>query len=58
MNRDRAAFGFGLAAMLLGAIGLWSSFGNVDWALVRTAAPVALIVIGAGMVLLSRQQHH
>jgi hypothetical protein len=57
MSRDRAAFGFGLAAMLLGGVGLWSSFGSVDWSVVRTAAPVALIVIGAGMVLLSRQHH-
>lgn len=57
MNRDRAAFGFGLAAMLLGGVGLWSSFGQVDWGFVRTAAPVALIVIGAGMILLSRQHH-
>lgn len=56
MSRDRAAFGFGIAAMLLGGIGLWASFGHVDWQLVRTWAPVALIVIGAGMVLLSR--HH
>jgi hypothetical protein len=57
MSRDRAAFGFGLAAMLLGGVGLWSSFGHVDWGFVRTAAPVALIVIGAGMVLLSRQHN-
>lgn len=55
MKADRTAFATGLAALGLAGLALWFSYGAVDWRLVGVLIPVALVVIGAGMLLLSRR---
>lgn len=55
MKRDRVAFAFGVLALALAGLAFWSHYGQVDWRLAGVLAPAALIVIGAGMLLLSRK---
>ena len=54
MKPDIAAFGLGAVAIIVGGLALWASFGDVSWSWVGRAAPVALIVIGILMLVLSR----
>ena len=51
----RAAFATGFLGILLAGLALWTHYGTVDWHLVGVLAPVALVVLGAGMLLLSRR---
>ena len=57
MTRDRAAFAFGILALALGALGFWTTYGIVDWNLVGLLAPAGMVVIGVGMLLLSRNHN-
>jgi uncharacterized membrane protein YfcA len=57
MTRDRAAFAFGVLALALAGLGLWNSYGHVDWHLVGILAPAGMVVIGVGMLLLSRNHN-
>ncbi|HML50234.1 MAG TPA: hypothetical protein PKD84_02340 [Propionicimonas sp.] len=54
MRSDRTAFAFGMAALALAALGLWANYGQVDWRIVGLAAPIALVVIGVGMLAMSK----
>jgi len=55
-TRDVVALVFGLLFTGIGAAGVWYAFvGTLDWALLRTAAPVALVVVGALGLLVSRR---
>ena len=54
MKPDIAAFGLGAVAIIVGGLALWASYGDIAWAWVVRAAPVALIVIGILMLVLSR----
>ncbi len=54
MTGDRAAFAFGVIALALAGLGLWNTYGHVDWNLVGILAPAGMVVIGVGMLLLSR----
>lgn len=54
MSSDRTAFAFGTAAVALAALGLWANYGQVDWRIVGLAAPIALVVIGVGMLAMSK----
>ena len=55
MKADRTAFAAGVAALCLAGLALWLHFGIVDWRLVGVFAPAVLVIIGAGMLLLSRK---
>lgn len=57
MTRDRAAFAVGLLALILAALAFWSGYGSVDWKLVSLLAPVAMVVVGVGILLLSRRHN-
>ena len=57
MTRDRAAFAFGVLALALAGLGFWNSYGHVDWHLVGVLAPAGMVVIGVGMLLLSRNHN-
>lgn len=57
MKRDRAAFAVGVIAIALAGHALWASFATIDWRLTGLIAPVVLIIIGAGMLVLSAQNH-
>ena len=57
MKPDRVAFAVGMLALLLAGLGFWTSYGQVDLRLVGVLAPAALIVIGAGLLLLSRRHN-
>lgn len=57
MSRDRAAFAFGLLALVLASLGLWSAYGRVDWQLAGMLAPVVMVVAGIGILVLSRRPH-
>jgi uncharacterized membrane protein YfcA len=54
---DRTAFAFGVLALALAGLGLWNNYGNVDWHLVGLLAPAGMVVIGVGMLLLSRNHN-
>lgn len=58
MKPDITAFGLGAVAIMIGGLALWASSGDVQWAWVGRAAPVALIVIGIAMLILSRKRIH
>jgi len=58
MSRDRAAFAFGVLAVGLSALGLWTAYGQVQWRLVGVLVPIALVVVGIGILLLSRSGHN
>lgn len=55
MRFDRAAFAVGIAALSIGGLALWANYGQIDWRIVGLAAPVALVVMGIGMLLLPRE---
>lgn len=57
MNPDRTAFAVGVLALVLAGLAFWTSYGQVDWRLAGMLAPAVLIVIGAGMLLLSRRHN-
>lgn len=57
MKPDRTAFAFGIAALVLAGLGFWASYGQINWQTVSLLAPVALVVIGVGMLVLSRAKH-
>jgi len=57
MTRDRAAFAFGVLALALAGLGLWATYGHVDWRLVGVLAPAGMVVIGIGMLVLSRNHN-
>lgn len=54
MNADRNAFAFGMAALAVAILALWANYGQIDWRIVGLAAPIALVVIGVGMLALSK----
>lgn len=53
MKPDRAAFAFGMVAIAIATLGLWASYGQIDWRIVGMAAPIALVVIGVGMLAMT-----
>ena len=57
MKPDRIAFAVGVLALMLAGLGFWTTYGQVDLRLAGMLAPAALIVIGAGMLLLSRRHN-
>lgn len=57
MNRDRAAFAIGVLALALAGLALWTNYGQVDWNLVGVLAPAGMVIIGVGMLLLSRNRN-
>ena len=57
MKADRTAFAFGVLALCLAGLALWTNYGHVDWRLAGLFTPAVLIVIGAGMLLLSRRNN-
>ncbi|MCA0252818.1 MAG: hypothetical protein LCH76_11140 [Actinobacteria bacterium] len=58
MKLDIAAFGLGAVAVMVGGLALWASSMAVDWAWVSRAAPIALVVVGIAMLVLSRIRTH
>lgn len=56
MKLDITAFGLGAVAIVVGSLALWASYGDISWAWVGRATPVALIVIGIAMLILSRRK--
>lgn len=55
-NRDVVALVFGLLFTAIGAAGLWYAFvGRLDWDLLASAAPIALVAVGALGLALSRR---
>lgn len=54
MSPDRAAFAFGMAAIAVAVLGFWASYGHIDWRIVGLAAPIALVMIGVGMLAMSK----
>lgn len=54
MTSDRAAFAFGMVAIAVAALGFWASYGHIDWRIVGMAAPIALVVIGVGMLAMTK----
>lgn len=57
MKPDIAAFGLGSLACIVGAIALWACFGGISWTWIGRAAPVALVVLGIAMLILSRKKN-
>lgn len=57
MSTDRAAFAVGVSALVLAALGLWSTWGHIDWRIVGFLVPGVLIVIGVGMLLLTHRRN-
>lgn len=57
MRRDRAAFAFGVLALALAGLALWTTYGHVDWKLVGVLVPAAMVVAGIGVLLLSRRHN-
>jgi hypothetical protein len=56
VSTDRAAFAVGVLALLLAGLGLWSTWGHIDWRTVGFVVPGVLIVIGVGMLLLTHRR--
>lgn len=56
MRTDRASFAVGVWALALAGMALWHNYGQIDWRLAGVLIPLVLVVIGAGVLLLSR--HH
>lgn len=56
MKPDITAFGLGSLACIVGGLALWASFSDVSWAWVGRVTPVALIVVGIAMLILSRKK--
>ncbi len=57
MKPDRAAFALGVIAVAVAGLALWANYGTIDWRLVSVIAPIALVVIGIGMLALTRAHH-
>jgi uncharacterized membrane protein YfcA len=57
MTRDRAAFAIGVLALAVAGLAAWTNYGRVDWNLVGVLAPAGMVVIGVGMLLLSRDRN-
>ena len=54
---DVVALVFGLLLTGVATAGLWLTFvGPLDWGLLRTVAPLALVVVGVTGLLLSRRR--
>lgn len=55
---DTVSLVLGLLATPLALAGLWLSFGgNLDWAAVKIAAPLTLVLIGIIGLAVSRSRH-
>jgi hypothetical protein len=54
MTFDRTAFAFGVAALAIAGLALWSNYGHIDWRIAGLLAPISLVVIGVGMLLLTK----
>lgn len=53
---DVVALVFGLLFTATGAAALWHAFtGSLDWSLLKTVTPVALVVVGVLGLALSRR---
>jgi hypothetical protein len=57
MKPDRTSFALGMACLALSWLGLWASWGQIDWRLAGMLAPIALVVTGVGMLLLTGEKH-
>ena len=57
MNADRLSFALGVIALLVGGLALWANYGTIDWRLVGLVAPIGLVVIGIGMLALTKAHH-
>jgi hypothetical protein len=56
-NVDVVALVFGLLLSAVAGAALWQSFlGPLDWELLKIAAPLALVVVGAVGLALSRNR--
>ena len=54
---DRIAFALGVFAVTGAVLALWSVYGTVAPKLVGVLVPVAMVVAGVGVLLLSRRNH-
>lgn len=54
MRSDRVAFAFGVIALALAGLGFWATYGQINWQTVGLLAPISLVVIGVGMLLLTK----
>ncbi len=52
---DATALIVGLVALMVAALGLWSSFGTVNWSWVGVAVPLGLVALGLLGLSLSRK---
>jgi hypothetical protein len=57
MSPDRTAFAFGVIALALAGFGFWAAYGQIDWRVAGLMVPIALVVIGAGMLLLHQPKN-
>lgn len=57
MRTDRAAFTFGILALTLAGIALWSVYGHLDWRGIGLIIPGCLVVLGVGLLFLSKPNH-
>lgn len=57
MRPDRTSFALGMACLALSGLGLWASWGQIDWRLAGMLAPIALVVTGVGMLVLTGEKH-
>lgn len=53
-STDVTAAVLGLLALLLAGLGLWDSFGKINWSVVGLAAPISLVVVGLLGLALSK----
>ncbi len=57
MKADRLSFALGVLALGAGGLALWANYGTIDWRLVGLVAPIGLVVIGIGMLALTKAHH-
>lgn len=57
MSRDRAAFAFGVLSLALAGLAFWTAYGQVNWRLAGLLVPAAMVVVGIGVLMLSRRHH-
>ncbi len=57
MKADRLSFALGVIALLVGGLALWANYGTIDGPLAGLVAPIGLVVIGIGMLALTKAQH-
>jgi hypothetical protein len=57
MKADRVGFALGVLALGAGGLALWANYGTIDWRLVGLVAPIGLVVIGIGMLALTKAHH-